>query len=67
MSKRALRASFATAAAVALVALAAADLVRGPVADILTQANQMRTEQAATDQSRPTVLAQGRCYNGRCY
>ena len=64
MSKRALRASFA---AVALVALAAADLARGHVADTLTQANRMRTEQAPTDQSRATVLAQGRCYNGRCY
>ena len=67
MSKRALRASFATAAAVALVALAAADLARDPVVETLTQDNQMRAEQAATDQSRPTVLAQGRCYNGRCY
>jgi hypothetical protein len=67
MSKKALRASFAVIAAVALVALAAADLTRSHVAATVTQDNQMRAEQAATDQSRPIVLAQGRCYNGRCY
>jgi hypothetical protein len=67
MSKKALRASFAAMAAVALVTLAAGDLARGPVADTLTQANPMRAEQAAANQPRPIVLAQGRCYNGRCY
>jgi hypothetical protein len=49
---------------VALVAVAAVPTVRNHDADRATIFNQTRTDQSA---SAPTVVAQGRCYNGRCY
>jgi hypothetical protein len=49
---------------VALVAVAAVPTVRSHDADRATISNQTRTDQSA---SAPIVVAQGRCYNGRCY
>jgi hypothetical protein len=49
---------------VALVAVAAVPTVRNHDADRATISKQTRTDQSA---SAPIVVAQGRCYNGRCY
>jgi hypothetical protein len=49
---------------VALVAVAAVPTVRNHDVDRSTISNQTRTDQSA---SAPIVVAQGRCYNGRCY
>jgi uncharacterized low-complexity protein len=49
---------------VALVAVAAVPTVRNHDADRATISNQTRTDQSA---SAPIIVAQGRCYNGRCY
>ena len=51
-------------AALALLAVTLAPSVRGDNAD--TRANA-GAPNAAASASAPIVLAQGRCYNGRCY
>jgi hypothetical protein len=48
----------------AFVAAASVPAVRDHDGGAATISNQTRTDQAA---SAPIVVAQGRCYNGRCY
>jgi hypothetical protein len=49
---------------VASVAAASVPTVRNHDAGAATVSNQTRTDQPV---SAPIVVAQGRCYNGRCY
>ena len=49
---------------IALVAAVIAPSLRGHDADGITGPEQMGREQAA---SEPIILAQGRCFNGRCF
>jgi hypothetical protein len=49
---------------VAASVAASVPAVRDHDAGAATISNQTRTDQAA---SAPIVVAQGRCYNGRCY
>jgi hypothetical protein len=50
--------------AVASIAAASVPTGRDHDAGAATISNQARTDQAA---SAPIIVAQGRCYNGRCY
>ena len=58
---RAVSLSLATFAAVATLAPAAS---RHSNSEAVPVQDKVQTDQA---QSRPLILAQGRCYNGRCY
>ena len=49
---------------VASLAAASVPTVRSHDAGTSTTPNQVKTDQAA---SAPVVVAQGRCFNGRCY
>ena len=49
---------------VAVTAAASVPTVRNHDAGATTISNQARTDQSA---SAPIVVAQGRCFNGRCY
>ena len=49
---------------VAFIAAASVPTVRNHDAVAETISNQARTDQSA---SAPIVVAQGRCFNGRCY
>jgi hypothetical protein len=48
----------------AFIAAASVPAVGNHDAGVATISNQAKTDQAA---SAPIVVAQGRCYNGRCY
>jgi hypothetical protein len=52
-------------ALLATIADTHAPAIRGDYADITGSFSQQHD--AAPPPSAPTVLAQGRCYNGRCY
>jgi hypothetical protein len=49
---------------VACIATASVPTVHNPDAGAATISNQARTDQST---SAPIVVAQGRCFNGRCY
>jgi hypothetical protein len=49
---------------VASIAAASVPTARNHNAGAATISNQTRTDQSA---SAPIIVAQGRCYNGRCY
>jgi hypothetical protein len=51
-------------ALIALLAATSAPAIRGGDGATVTILNQTRSDRAA---SAPIVLAQGRCFNGRCF
>jgi hypothetical protein len=63
MDKKVVSRLFASAVLVAIVASAPATGEQGATLSL----DQLKTAPAADWQSAPIVLAQGRCFNGRCY